>query len=151
MEPQSPASNPVPKDAVITLERTICFGNCPSYKLMIYADGVVVYEGREYVKTKGTAKGQIREEALKQLISEFERINFFSLRDTYYDQSDGCSAEVTDMPSAKTSIQVRGRKKTISHYYGCWEKGRDFVIYPQELFKLEKMIDEVVNSKQWVK
>ncbi len=44
------------KDVVITLERTQCFGSCPVYKLTVYGDGRVVYEGGGFVKIKGEKK-----------------------------------------------------------------------------------------------
>ena len=41
------------KEVVITLERTACFGVCPVYKLTIYGDGRVLYDGIRFVRTEG--------------------------------------------------------------------------------------------------
>jgi len=148
---QTKGESPIPKDTNITLDRSGCYGTCPIYRLTIEADGSVTFEGRDYVKTKGTAKGHISQEQLRQLISEFEKIDYFSLRERYQDADDGCPSFATDMPSADTSIQMNSRKKSVSHYLGCWERGGDFKIYPAALYKLEEKIDEIVNSKQWIK
>jgi len=121
---------------------------CPSYKLTIFADGRVVFEGREYVKAKGMTKGRISEEKLRQLISEFKKVNYFSLRDTYQPSDNGCPGFVTDMPSANSSIEINGRKKAISHYLGCREQGGDF---PLQLVSLENKIDEIVGTGKWLK
>lgn len=66
----------IPQDLMITLERTVCFGTCPDYKLTITSDGVVLFEGRRFVKQEGaTIKGAISQERLKQLMEEFDRVN----------------------------------------------------------------------------
>lgn len=132
---------------VITLERTVCFGTCPAYKLEIFADGKVVYEGKEFVKRKGKAEGRITKDKLEQLVREFERINYLSL-DDYYSERDpkNCPESWTDNPSATTSLNWKGKTKTIEHYYGC----RGLVVLDQ-LTALERKIDEVANSKRWVK
>jgi Domain of unknown function (DUF6438) len=64
-----------PSETVITLERTTCFGTCPSYKLSILRDGTVNYEGREYVRVKGTAHSKIDSTAVNALIREFIKID----------------------------------------------------------------------------
>ncbi len=120
----------------MTLQRTVCFGFCPIYKLSIYGDGTVVYEGERYVKVKGRQTTTISKAAVKQLMREFERIEYFALSDQY-------TGGPTDMPSAITSLTVGKRSKTIHHYLGAPNA-------PQALTKLENKIDEVVNSKQWI-
>ncbi len=151
--PQAQQSAPtqiIPKDTVITLERTGCNGSCPIYKLRISADGSLAYDGQMYVKTKGIVRSTVSQEQLRQLISEFEKAKYFSLRDSYVAAPDGCPTNWKDNPSAITSVQMEGKKKSISHYYGCREQGVNSLVYPQELYKLESRIDEIVNSKQWI-
>jgi hypothetical protein len=140
----------VPPDTVITLQRTICYGMCPAYKLTIRGDGTLIYEGKEFVKTTGTVKSSVTREQLKELLSEFEKADYFSLRDSYQTMSDGCPTYWTDNPSANTSIQLGGRRKAIAHYYGCQEE-EGYKVYPQKLYVLESRIDEIVNSARWVK
>jgi hypothetical protein len=135
------------------LERTGCFGTCPIYKLEISAGGKVVYEGKNFVKTKGKVEGNITQEQLGQLIAEFEKANYFSLRDRYEGAEDGCPTSWTDNPSALTSIRIEGRSKSISHDYGCREQDTGQAIgspFPRELTELEKKIDEIAGTKRWV-
>lgn len=130
---------------VITLERTVCFGTCPAYKLTIFDDGKVVYEGKEFVKHKGRAEGRITKTALEELVHEFERINYFSLAD-YYQEGQNCPEAWTDNPSATTSLNWKGKTKVVLHYQGC----RGLAVLDQ-LTALENKIDEVVNTKRWIK
>src|SRR5262245_11449445 len=100
----------IPKDLMITLERTACFGSCPDYKLTITADGAVVFQGRQFVKQEGvTIKSAISQERLKQLIAEFDRVRFFSMEDNYSDNRRVCDELWTDNPSAFTSIRINGK------------------------------------------
>ena len=78
----SPEPQDIPPDTIITLERTVCFGTCPAYKLTISADGAVVFTGEEYVREKGTVHSKISKDQVKQLISEFTKTQYFSLRDS---------------------------------------------------------------------
>ena len=125
------------KDLVITLERTMCFGTCPVYKVAISGDGAVVYSGEAHVKVVGSRKIQIDEQKMKQLISLFKKIDYFSLKDNYD------TYDVTDFPWAITSLSIEGRTKKVRHYHGDRYA-------PEELTELENNIDEIVNTKQWI-
>lgn len=136
----------IPQDLKITLERTVCYGTCPAYKLTITADGAVVFEGRLFVKKEGaTIKSAISQERLKQLIAEFDRVKFFSLEDDYMEDRRVCDELATDNPTAYTSIRINGKSKTIKHYHGC--RGPKV---PKELTELENNIDKIVNTAQWL-
>jgi cellulose synthase/poly-beta-1,6-N-acetylglucosamine synthase-like glycosyltransferase len=131
---------------VITLERTTCFGTCPAYKVSIFGDGLVLFEGKEFVKTKGDADGRITKDELQQLVREFEKIDYLKLYDRYGDDEKTCPESWTDYPSAITSLNSNGKQKTVHHYLGC----RGLTILDQ-LTALENKIDEVVNTKRWIK
>ena len=117
-------------DVVITIERSSCFGSCPIYSAKIYADGSVVYVGKEFVKEVGERRFKITPERVQQLIKEFEKIDYFSLKDKY-------DAEVTDLPTTTTSICLEGKKKKVVNYFGA----------PQKLHELENRIDELAGLK----
>ncbi|MFC2032627.1 DUF6438 domain-containing protein [Chloroflexota bacterium] len=130
---------PVPndiKEVVITLERTACFGVCPVYTLTIYGDGRVVYEGIRCVRIEGTRTTTISDDKIKQLIAEFQKMDYFSLKDSYEERN------ATDMPSAFSSLTIDGKTKTVRHYHG------DFSA-PKKLTALENKIDQIVHSDQW--
>jgi hypothetical protein len=133
---QSSASNN--KDVVITLERTACFGTCPVYSLTIRGDGTVAYEGKDFVEVKGPAETTISQDQIEKLIVEFEKADFFSLKDSYAERT------ITDAPTVITSITVDGKSKTVEHYHGDLSA-------PEKLTALEDRIDDIVNSDQWIK
>ena len=125
-------------EVIITLERTACYGFCPIYSLTIHGDGTVLYEGEDFVETVGKAETVISREKVEQLISEFEKVDYNSLKDTYTERT------ITDAPSVITSITRNGKTKTIEHYHGDFNA-------PEKLTELEDKIDEIVNSDQWIK
>jgi Domain of unknown function (DUF6438) len=142
--PTAASIEEIPRDLVIVLERGVCFGTCPAYKLTITANGSVEFEGRHFVKKKGLIRATISREQLKHLVAEFEKAKYFTLRDRYVDKEDGCAAVFTDSPTVKTSITIAGKTKSVEHYTGC--QGLPVL---ERLTALEDKIDEVVNSPQW--
>lgn len=131
---------------VITLERTACFGTCPIYKLTIFDNGRVLYEGKDFVKRKGKAEGRITKAALEKLVREFNQIDYLNLDDEYVSEGKNCPEWWTDNPSAVTSLNWKHKQKTIRHYHGC--RGSRIL---DQLTALENKIDEVVNTKRWIK
>ncbi len=133
-------------DDAITLERTACFGTCPMYKVTIASDGTVTFNGVRFTKITGAAKGKISANDYRQLVAEFEKINYFSLPDAYSPGTPVCPRTITDMPSANTSIRLKGKLKGVRHYLGCGEEGA-----LAKLIALEKKIDDVAGTQKWIK
>jgi hypothetical protein len=131
------------KDVQITMERTSCYGTCPVYTLMIKGDGTVTYEGRDFVKVKGKQVSHISQDKVRELVEKFHKIEYFSLEDsyTYKLNVNGSRILVHDLPTTKTSMTIEGKTKNVDNYYGA----------PEKLKELEDLIDEVCNSKMWVK
>lgn len=136
-----PKTTPTPTDiksVVITMERTACKGKCPVYMLTIYGTGSAMYDGEENVTRLGGASTTVSEEKIKQLISDFQEIDFFALSDNYI------AGATTDLPTVITSITINGEKKTVNHYQGDTSA-------PKQLTTLENRIDEILNTDQLVK
>lgn len=128
------------KDVVVHLQRSTCYGNCPSYSVTVFGDGRIEYEGLKFVKTTGKKAGRIEPADLKRIVSEFEKANYFSLDQYTYDK---CSCTLcTDMPTAITEIQARGKSHKVEHYYGCR-------CAPKALWDLEVAIDKFARTEQW--
>lgn len=123
-----------PQDVIITVERTICFGFCPDYRLSIYGNGKVVYEGHYHVQVEGTRTTYIPKRKVRELVAEFERIGFYEFDDNY-------AIGVTDMPSALITINLEGKSKTIDIYGGG---------APEEIMNLIRQIEETVKVSRWV-
>jgi hypothetical protein len=147
----------IPQDTLITLERSPDFFLVgPFYKVMISADGAVRFEPKAYTnehreKVVGgnIITGRISQEQLQQLIAEFEKINFYSLRDTSDDprknSKDDCPDYLYDSSATVLAISLNGKSKEVHHYLGC-----DGTKALSDLVGLEYKIDEAVNIKQFL-
>jgi hypothetical protein len=145
--PPAPApvvqSAAVPVDsAVVTLERTPCFGTCPVYLVTASRTGAIRFEGRAHVSHPGSAAGRIPQARLDSLLTELEAAGYFDFEDQYVPGSPACGNAATDLPTVTTSVTVHGRSKRIEHYRGCAGA-------PQTLSRLEERIDEMLNTAQW--
>jgi hypothetical protein len=126
----------MPADLMIGLERTACPGACPDYSLFVHSDGKIVYEGRHYVAVKGRREGHISKAQVRQLFNEFCKIGYFSLKDRY-------DPIAKDGAVTKTSIRADGRKKEVVNCHPSQA--------PENLYLLEKMIDEIARSERWTR
>jgi hypothetical protein len=123
----------------ITMSRGQCFGTCPVYYLEIDGNGKITYKGFFYVNVTGERTTQISPQKVKELITAFDNADYFNLRDKYDE------IRFTDLSTVKTSISINGIYKSVYDYYGTVE-----VPELNKLRNLEKMIDNVTNSAQWV-
>ncbi|SDK17526.1 hypothetical protein SAMN05421823_10263 [Catalinimonas alkaloidigena] len=92
---------------VLTIEKTPCFGRCPTYKASVYEDGTVFYEGRQFVAKEGTYEFQAPAEQVKQWLQEAKQLGYFQLEDEY-------PTKATDLPSTITSVRLDGKTKQIT-------------------------------------
>lgn len=97
---------------VATLERTPCFGFCPTYSVAIYPDGTLVYTGIANVERLGVYVLHTEDFAVESLIQQAEIFGYFGWQDAY-DQM-----VMTDQASAITSFRTETQYKRITRYGG---------------------------------
>lgn len=132
-----PAANTIPEDisdAVITLQRTVCYGTCPDYEVAIYGDGTVVYAGNNFVVVEGKRTYSVPAEDVLRLVQLFYEIDYFSMDDRYEES-------VTDLPSTTITITIEGETKSV-YMYG--------MNLPSELIELSQLIDEIAQTSELV-
>ena len=135
----------VPEDTAISLERSECFGSCPSYKVTVFADGLLVFEGRNYVKELRTFKTVVSREQISRLLREMDGLFSPGLRDEYVEGPAECGNEWTDSFTDIISIQANGKRKSVKHYNGC--QGTPITA---ELTALATTIEEVLGTPKWI-
>jgi hypothetical protein len=123
-------------DAVITLERTACFGTCPVYTISILEDGTVLYEGERFVTVTGEQTGEIAPETVAAMVAAFEDAGYFGWNEAYEMQ------RVSDLPTVITSVKSANGTQRIARYMGDDTA-------PLALPFLELWIDEMTNSALW--
>lgn len=130
-----PASDPA--TAVITLRRTSCYGTCPDYALKISGDGRVTYIGERFVSVVGPLHYTIGREKLLELVQQFKRGEFYSLKNEY-------RYPVTDNPTTIITISLGGQDKKVVDYEGTR------LGMPQSVTDLERAVDGAAEIRRWV-
>lgn len=119
---------------LITMEKTICFGSCPVYQIVIFEDGAMHLSGRQNMELIGEFRAQLSKKELDELANAFENAQFFEFESQY-------TASVTDLPTTYISYTRGGETKKIMDYYGA----------PAELRRLEKLVETLLETKNWKK
>lgn len=129
--PEAPAELPGnPKlggDSVFfSLERTPCFGTCPTFKITIMQDGSAVYEGRRFAPREGRYTGQVDDATMQALLEEAKARGFFAMDDVY-------DRPVTDLPSVIIRVNAEGRDKQVIGRVGPPQAFKNFTQRAEEL------------------
>lgn len=154
--PRRLTSNQAPPDTVILLQREACERRCSVYRLVIFDDGTVVWQGIAYVQRMGVALGSIDTRLVKELVADAKAMNFFSLKNGYgvvreYDVSpdfevsdEKCISGQPDAPLAMLTISTGGLSKAVINDRTC--KGGTY----DKLTALEDKIVAITNSDRWI-
>lgn len=131
----------------ITLERTRCFGDCPTYKLLILANGNswISIPNNNFNDTSYTfiSLPKIDSQNVQYLFNFSKDIGFYDLDSGYV---NNCDIVMTDYPSAITSIKENHKTKIVKHYLGCM----DTTMTLHNLILFEEAIDSIANTNDYV-
>lgn len=136
--------NPIPGDTVITLQRGNCEQGCPIYRVVIFANGDLIWDGRGRVRKIGVALSQIKPEQVEALVESFKSVDYFNLENIYDYHGKGCGSVLPAMPIIITSLSTGGLSKSVMHHRGCVGEVSD------KLTAIEDQIDRVANTARWV-
>ena len=122
----------------IKLQRTMCFGTCPVYSVMVDNEGNVNYSGEMFVYKSGEHHWQIPMKKVEQLNGLIEDFGFKSF---IYEPGNEF---ITDQSSCITTIKyLDGESKEINHYYG-------HVLIDDRLIAFERKIEKIIGTKKYV-
>ena len=121
----------------IKLQRTMCFGTCPVYSVMVDNEGNVNYSGEMFVYKSGEHHWQIPMKKVEQLNDLIEDFGFKSfIYEPGYEF-------ITDCHSCITTVKYsNGETKEIDHYYG-------HVLIDDSLTEFEKKIERIIGTKKY--
>jgi hypothetical protein len=120
------------------LERTMCFGTCPAYRVTVRGDGTVLFDGEPNVYLPGHHTAHIAPEAVTELLEAFRAANFLSALPKYV-------GGWTDNPTETLTLRMNGMTKTVVDYIGLDEG------LPLAVKNLESAVDTVAGTERWVK
>jgi ankyrin repeat protein len=120
----------------ITLERTGCYGACPSYTVTVSTEGIL-FDGRGFVVAAGKHVDRVNADEVRNLARSFVAADFYSMDSKY-------AATVTDCSTYVLSISIDGQQKDVVDYVGPW------VGMPAVVSDLEDDVDTLAQTGRWV-
>lgn len=134
----------------IVLERSVCFGFCPAYRLTIHPNGAVHFVATPRGDTVQRAD-TVAPRAFVWLANEAHRSGFFNLPKDVVRDTSLCAARATDHPTATVTIFHGDSTHTVVDYQGCY-LDHSLGVAPRlrPLRRFESAIDSVAGSKRWL-
>jgi hypothetical protein len=108
--PTPPAAPPA--GAVIHFQRIGCEGPCPVYAVIVDADGVVTFDGRDFVDQPGPRSWTIGRSDAAELFAAFERVGFWSIPQSY-------EPDVVDAPGVVITLTYPGATHVVRDRAVC--------------------------------
>ncbi len=120
------------KITYLKMERTPCFGKCPSYTIEFLKTGQVIYVGKKNTKMLGTFRAKMNKSELNAFFRQFENYSYGKLAARY-------EVLAQDLPGMNITVIVNGKRKSVVHA----EAG------PRFLTQIGADIDEKIESLKW--
>ena len=134
MEEPTYASKLGEDSVFFSLERTPCFGTCPTFKITIFQDGSAIYDGRRFAPREGIYTGSVDAATMKALAEEAEARGFYAMDDVY-------DRPVTDLPSVIIRVHADARDKQVVGRVGP----------PQAFKNFTQRAEELLANIEWTK
>jgi hypothetical protein len=117
----------------IGIERTGCYGTCPSYTFIVKSDGTFRYKGVKFVEHEGEFTGKIPFWRFHELAQFIKDSGYMELEDYY-------ARGITDNPTTYTMVVMNGKRKTVRNYANA---------APSKLWAIEHLIDGLMTKINW--
>jgi len=129
----------------VVLERTLCFGVCPAYRLSLTRAGGIHFESRNPGDSGRTASATIPTTDFHAfVVLGLASSDFFALPDSIAADPKYCEHATTDHPTVIVTLYAGTRVKRVEDYQGCmWA--------PVALREFEDHIDRTAQSSRWVR
>jgi hypothetical protein len=114
---------------VFELELTRCYGLCPAYKIVVFENDSLSFEGFIHVAKLGQLSKKLAKGTTNQLVKKFKDAGFFKFQNQY-------TSNMSDFPTTYISFTDRGFTKKIMDYDHA----------PESLKLLEMLISDLVKE-----
>jgi hypothetical protein len=135
----------------IVLERSVCYGTCPAYRLRVSDTGAIRFESRNPGDEGRVAEDKAAATTLASLVSRARSIDFFDLPTKIAADTALCRNRATDHPTVVVTIFTKTEASRVEDYLGCFEtteRGVQSRVLRLRAFEAE--IDSVLQSSRWV-
>ena len=122
-------------DLVASLQRSPCFGYCPTFKIELFSDGKAQYHGMAHVARVGNYTAKADAAFMKRIEDKALAIKYLSLSDKY---PTGDIA-VSDVPTITSYIRIGKDGKRITNNYDP----------PKALTEFEQWLEAQFEGLNW--
>ena len=138
---------PIPSDTVIILQKGYCERECPMYRVIVFANGDVIWQGIDHVRRKGLALGHLTPDQVREVIDAFKSIDYLHLQNIYGVRGKGCTTTQNSMFAqvTSTSMTIDGQSHALGHDSGCIGD------VSTRIAVAEKKMDEITDTARWIK
>ena len=119
--------------ALVALQRTACYGACPVYRVEVFADGMVQFQGERHVMVTEPVELKLEPVAFQKLRARLEQSGFAQWPDFL---------KVSSSDAPTVILTYKGH--VVRHY-----RGDDTA--PAELTQLEDDLDAMIGTARWIK
>ncbi len=120
------------QNALISIRKTACMGDCPSYDVYINKEGNLSFKGKEFTLEKGEKEFKLSEKQLSHINDILKKKDFSSYKDTYD------NPRIMDLQS--TFLVHNGKQVKIR----LWNDD-----VPEELMELNEYIEGILLEKKF--
>ena len=143
----------VPGADSIALERTPCFGTCPTYRVSITSAGRVRFTASDVGDSLRTESDSVDPEQFARLLADAQRAAFDSFPDRIADSPALCSLRATDHQTVIVTVFRPAGAKRVEDYTGCSVHGDPPRLAPElmPLRVFETAIDRTTGAARWAR
>lgn len=127
--PQQNGRNHFADSLAFGLQRTVCFGRCPTYELRIFESGYATYTGTANVERIGNFTARVNGSLIDSLHTQAQEIGIMMMLDEYNNNL------ITDLPAIVFKIQIGGQKKMVYCRIQCPERLVEYGKYAEALIE----------------
>jgi hypothetical protein len=135
----------------LVLERTLCYGTCPAYRLSIRANGAVRFQSRNPGDTT-SASDSLSPNVLIDLAKRATAIRLAAYPERVREDRAMCEDFASDHPTVTVALFAAPRLVRIVDYQGCFHSADHSLNVPLTALRtFERSIDSALGSARWVR
>jgi hypothetical protein len=123
---------------MFSIERTMCYGNCPVYEAKIMSNGKAYFKGSRGIEMVGNYESKVTAEQIKDIWHNVAQVDFFKFADRYPTDINNA---IPDLPNTYTFVNDGKMSKKITDNYDS----------PANLQWFEHELETVFLQLNWTK
>jgi hypothetical protein len=135
----------------LVLERTICYGTCPAYRLLITHAGRLRFVGT-HPQDSTRVSASLPRKVADSIFRALDEARFLTFPAKIADDPSLCPDRATDHPTVLIVVYLKSGVRRVEDYHGCYLRPDHSVAGGLAALRaLEDSIDRLANTSRWVR